>query len=457
MGLFEKFEPVSEAQWKQKIQVDLKGADYNNTLITQTPEGINIKPFYHAENSEAVSVPPRATPSRDWYVSQHIYGGNADAANRKIKNILVRGAQGVIIKLPNKEINLRALFEDLPERGIQVHPEYLDTEVFHQINKITPRAYLHIDPIYRLAKTGNWFTDREKDLEAIVEFVLKYEGVFSNLTINTSTYQQAGANTVQELAYFLAHLNEYLNAMDQVGRISAFAKAKKKVNIDTAIGGNYFMQIGKYRAYRVLTRTLGDVYKLDLDAYITATPSLRNKSLLDYNNNMLRTTTECMSAILGGTDTLANLPYDAFFNKENEFGDRIARNQLLLLKEEAYFNEVSNPADGAYYIESLTKELVDKSLTLFKEIEKGGGFISALHEGTIQRKIAESAQEEQQKFDKAERVLVGVNKYKEAQPMLKKQYDVLPFLKIDPRKTLIKPIVEKRLAEEQEKEMMQRL
>jgi methylmalonyl-CoA mutase len=215
--------------------------------------------------------------------------------------------------------------------------------------------------------------------------------------------------------------------------------------------------MAKYRAYRILTKTLGDVYGIDLGCYITASPSLRNKSLMDYNVNLLRTTTECMSAVLGGADTLCNIPYDTFFNKENEFGDRIARNQLIILKEEASLNQIGNAADGSYYVDTITKQLVEKALEIFKEIEKAGGFIQSLFEGTIQRKIKESAQQEQQDFNNGNRVLVGVNKYPNAALSLQKEYEILPFVKMNPRKTLVQPVIARRLTEELEKSEMKKL
>ncbi len=122
---------------------------------------------------------------------------------------------------------------------------------------------------------------------------------------------------------------------------------------------------------------------------------------------MLRTTTECMSAILGGADAVSNLAYDALYHKDNEFGDRFSRNQLLVLKHESYFDKVANPADGSYYIENLTQQLSEKALALFKDIEVNGGFITQLIEGTIQRKIQESASKEQELFDSGKEILLG--------------------------------------------------
>jgi len=161
-----------------------------------------------------------------------------------------------------------------------------------------------------------------------------------------------------------------------------------------------------------------------------------------------------MSAILGGADAVANLAYDAIYHKDNEFGDRISRNQLLVLKHESYFDKVNNAADGAYYIESLTEQLAEKALLLFKDIEANGGLITQLIEGTIQRKISESAAKEQEAFDNGREILLGTNKYPNKNDKMKHDLELYPFVKQNPRKTLITPVIEKRLAEKLEQERL---
>jgi len=161
-----------------------------------------------------------------------------------------------------------------------------------------------------------------------------------------------------------------------------------------------------------------------------------------------------MAAILGGANGIANLAYDALYHKDNEFGDRIARNQLLVLKHESYFDKVNNAADGSYYIETLTEQLAEKALELFKDIEKNGGLISQLIEGTIQRKINESAQKEQELFDSGKEVLLGTNKYPNKNDQMKNDLELYPFLKQNSRKTLVTPIIEKRLPEKLEQERL---
>ena len=290
-----------------------------------------------------------------------------------------------------------------------------------------------------MVKDGNWFENLEKDFEKLNQIASKTTIPF--LTISSGIYQNAGANMVQQLTYILAQVNEYFNRVTNLNQ---------PITIEVSVGTNYFFEIAKLRALRLLFNTLAKEYNHNADCHIIATPTKRNKTLYDYNVNMLRTTTECMSAILGGADSIANLPYDALYHKDNEFGDRIARNQLLVLKHESYFDKVNNAADGAYYIESLTEQLAEKALLLFKDIEANGGLITQLIEGTIQRKISESAAKEQEAFDNGKEILLGTNKYPNKNDKMKHDLELYPFVKQNPRKTLISPIIEKRLAEKLE-------
>jgi methylmalonyl-CoA mutase len=251
------------------------------------------------------------------------------------------------------------------------------------------------------------------------------------------------------LAYGLAHANEYLNHFDPSKQ-----NASPPITFTVAVGSNYFFEIAKIRALRMLFASLASAYNTPTTCHIIALPSRRNKTLYDYNVNMLRTTTECMAATLGGANSVCNLPYDALYHKSNEFGERIARNQLLILKNESYFDAVSNPADGSYYIETLTNQLAEKALELFKSIEKGGGLLSQLKEGTLQKKIKESAQKEQDWFDEGKIVLLGTNKYPNKADQMKHDLELFPFVKTNKRKTEIAPIIAKRLSENVEQERL---
>lgn len=446
--LFNDFEKVSSKQWKNQIQYELKGADYNDTLVWESLEGIKVKPFYH--NDEDAVTTAVATQNTNFSIVQEIYVFDTEKSISKANEVLKRGAESIRFIIPSKEINVVNIINQLQQQPKAVYLQllFLDADLVEQINKeaanLAFEVFVLIDPIHQLTFDGNFYKDGTSDFEALNK--IKQKGNNINwLTVKATTYQNAGANMVQQIAYTLAHTNEYLN------RIENF---DKNITVEVAVGGNYFFEIAKLRALRLSLNALAEAYSPNITFHIIAKPTLRNKTIYDYNVNMLRTTTECMSAVLGGADAVENIAYDALYHKTNEFGDRISRNQLLILKEESYFDKVNNPADGAYYIESLTQQLAEKGLELFKDIEKNGGLISQLIEGTIQRKINESAQKEQELFDSGKEVLLGTNKYPNAQDKMAHDLELYPFVKQNPRKTLITPIIEKRLAATLEQERL---
>ncbi len=457
-NLFDEFPEVSSKAWKHQIQADLKGADYAKSLIWESPEGIKVKPFYNSEDLEA-EIPPIPGGSGNWRIGQVIYAGNTRMASAKARDVVARGVETLVFTIPSEEVSIPELVKGIALTDIQIHLDlqflssssYIDAlAAVFEGNKNTS---LNIDILGHLARSGNWFHSLEQDFtlfrQCASAFHKKAGG--SSLYIDGSLYQQAGANMVQQLAYSLAHANEYCNRIQQSDPGSA---ATHGFIFKLAVGGNYFFEIAKIRALRLLWKTLASSYGFPGECHILALPGLRNKTLYEYNTNMLRTTMECMSAILGGADTICNIPYDAIYHKDNEFGERMARNQLLILKEEAHMDKVANAADGAYYIEKITLQLAEQALALFKDVEAGGGFLQQLREHTIQKKIRESAQREQQLFNRNELVLVGSNAYRNETERMKSEVELHPFLKINARKTAIEPILEKRLAAEQEQKRL---
>ncbi|WP_178984803.1 methylmalonyl-CoA mutase subunit beta [Winogradskyella helgolandensis] len=450
-SLFNDFQPMSSKAWKQKIQVDLKGADYNDVLIWKTNEGINVKPFYHADDFKTL---PEISKSKatDWKICQAITVTDAKTANSKALDAINRGAESLIFNIESEIISIKDLFQDidLTKTNVDIKCNFLSKDYVENILDVTlsaveeSRVNIHTDIIGHLVKTGNWHNNLNDDHSKFKTIVTST----NQISINLGLYQNAGSTIVQQLAYGLAHANEYLNHLDKA--IASEAKQSLQVTFNLSVGSNYFFEIAKIRALRQLWATLASEYGVNTDCRIIATPSKRNTTIYDYNINMLRTTTECMSAILGGANVICNIPYDALFHKSNEFGERISRNQLLVLKNESYFDKVNNPTDGSYYIESLTEQLAEKALILFKNIEANGGFLSQLKEGTIQRKIKESAAKEQADFDAEKLVLLGTNKHPNSEDKMKTDLEISPFLKIKKRKTIIEPIIEKRLSEKLE-------
>src|SRR5690554_321517 len=449
-SLFKEFDEVSAKQWKQKIQYDLKGADYNKTLVWQSSEGIHVKPFYHqddfSEDFEAIPGQPKA-----WAVAQEIFVDDEAIANGIAIDAINRGAQAIVFK-SDKEFNIEALFKDFPFQKATIYftfkflSESFYTKLIDFLTTKKAKVFYNIDIIGNFARTGNWHHNQKQDHQILEASINKYSSE-SIISIDAKLYQNAGANIVQQLAYAIAHANEYLNHFKTLDKETNFT-------FQLAIGPNYFFEIAKIRALRKLYAALAKEYGVKEECHIMATPSKRNKTIYDYNVNMHRTTSECMSAVLGGADAVYNISYDSLYHKSNEFGERISRNQLLVLKHESYFDVVSNPADGAYYIENLTDEIAKKALDIFKEIEKGGGFLKQLNEGNIQRKIKESAGKEQERFDSEELKLLGTNYHANPDDRMKNDLELFPFQKKNPVKTLIEPILEKRLAEAAEQKRL---
>jgi len=435
------FEPSSAAAWKQKIQFELDGADYNENLLTKTNEGITIKPFYHLDNFEKLNIPES---NSDFKICQNITITTTNEANKKAIDATNNGANALKFS-STKPFNFNELFDCLLNKNIEFHLqlEFLNENFINKISTYLKNEtiFFNIDILGKLAKTGNWYNSLDKDFK-ILENIISKNSENNILSVDVSLYQNAGANTVQQVAYALAHANEYLTKFG--------GKIANHIQFNFAIGSNYFFEISKIRAFRHLFNLVLKTYNIQVTPIIFAEPSFRNKTIYDFNVNILRSATECMSAILGGVNTISNFSYDHIFHNENEFGERIARNQLLILKEECNFKHTQFIATNSYYIESITKQITEKALDIFKEIEASGGFLKHLKKGTIQRKIVENAKKEQQQFYKGDFVLLGTNKYPNKQDKMKGELQKNPFLKHNPKKTLIIPIIPKRLAEKLE-------
>ncbi|MGB0896208.1 MAG: methylmalonyl-CoA mutase subunit beta [Flavobacteriaceae bacterium] len=439
--LFNEFENISTAAWKQQIQADLKGADYNNTLLWKTNEGITVKPFYHKDTDNFTA----SIPSNNWKAAQSIEVNSTVDANKTALDAIDKGAEAIVFMI-SSEIDINTLLNAIDTDVIELQFQFklLSKTMAESLIELNlPKCYLNIDIIGHLAQTGNWYTSLKDDFNVIKTLVKTYPE-HNILSVDTSVYQNAGATITQQLAYAIAHANEYFNNFKD--------GVLPRIQFITSTGGNYFFEIAKIRALKLLFKTVTEAYNTsNNECTILSFPTNRNKTIYDYNVNMLRTTTECMSAILGGANTICNLPYDHIYHNSNGFGNRIARNQLLVLKNESAFNVVSNPADGSYYIETLTQQLAEKALDIFKSIEKGGGFLAQLKEGTIQRKIKESGLLEQEQFNNGDLVLLGTNKYQNANDKMKHELEKNPFINREPRKTIIAPITARRISEKSDK------
>ncbi|WP_298368122.1 methylmalonyl-CoA mutase family protein [uncultured Lutibacter sp.] len=432
----EDFEPSSSAAWKQKIQFELQGADYNKTLLKQTLEGISIKPFYHSDSFQKLNSTSKQNTAQ---LCEPINIDSEINANKKALFAIKNGANAIKFNVKNS-FNSTILFDNLLNKNITFHFNFhFLNEVFltELIQKLENEVvFYNIDIIGNLAKTGNWHSTISSDFN-IIENLLKRNASTFILGINSNIYQNAGANNVQQIAYTLAHVNEYLTKFG--------ANIASKIQFNFSIGSNFFFEIAKIKAFRYLYNLILQKYNISANAIIFCEPTKRNKTKIDLKTNIIRSTNECLSASIGGSNTVSTFLFDNLFTLNNTLSEKVSKNQLLILKKKCNIENIQNIAEEASYIESLSVQIAEKSLAIFKDIEKSGGFLSQLKNDTIQRKINENAQKEQTAFNNGTIVLTDIinlkkhNTNKPSKNKLKAGY-----------KTLITPIIEKRLTEKLE-------
>ena len=295
-------------------------------------------------------------------------------------------------------------------------------DINHIIIKKTPDININ-EIVDKFEKTkANFFIESEKfdknDLSkknstlvynqtTDVDSILAFKNINDKkirVNINSDKIKNSGANIIQEIAIMLSIANEYLQLYG--------GKIAKNISFEVNQGNNYFFEIAKVQSLRILWSLITNEYKEQIDkCIITAKPSLRNKTIKNYNNNIIRSTPECISGILGGSDFIKSVPYDILFKKNNKFSDRIKHNQLLILKNETYLDKVCNAIEGSYYIHNLIDNISKNTLSLFKKIEKKGGYINSQKSGLIFKEINKSNIKEQSLYDSNKKILVGFNKY----------------------------------------------
>ena len=437
--LFTEFPPVSTEQWEATINKDLKGADYEKKLVWKTDEGFQVRPYYRAENLQDLdylkTMPnefpyTRGTKARDnhWDIVQEVEEGDPQKANAIAVDALKRGATCVAFNAANidSEGALAALLNgiDLNTCGVQFNhvKSYLDLmKLFisyvqaHGFDKEKVQGSLNFDPlIYRLRHNKFWQSMEEDMMQAVT--LLEMNGCMKNfkvINVNGIMLHNTGATIVQELAYTLALANEYLAFCTEKGIKPE--KVASRMQLTLSVGSNYFMEIAKLRAIRLLWSIMVAQYKPECDCaykiHINTVASTWNKTIYDPYVNMLRSTTEGMSAVIGGSDSISLQPFDVAYKESDEFSRRIARNVQVILKEEAFMDRVVDPAAGSYYVENLTNSIAENAWKLFQSVEQQGGALKAVEEGTIQSSIRESCQKRDMNIATRRYILLGTNQY----------------------------------------------
>ena len=435
--LFSDFTAPTRQEWRDKIEVDLKGADYQKKMVWRTNEGFSMEPFYRKEDVEnlaLVNALPGEFPyvrgnkaaDNEWYVRQDIKCDCPKAANEKALDILNKGVDSLGFSIPGEKVSaeyietlLEGIYAECVElnfRTCQRHSLELAKLLVAYFekkgaDKTKIAGSISFDPIEKILCSGKDRSGLIAQAKELVE-VLKDFPLFRAVSVNAYKLTDAGAYSYQDLGYALAWGNEYLAAMVEAGVAPEVAAQNIKFNL--GINGVYFMEIAKIRAARMLWAQIVSQYTADKESakmHICAVTTTYNQTLFDSYVNLLRSQTEAMSAALGGVESMVVVPFDTPYETPTDFAERIARNQQLLLKEECHFGRIVDVAGGSYFIETLTKSLAEQAWKLFLDVEEKGGFLKEALAGNIQNTINETNATRHGNADKRKEFLLGTNQF----------------------------------------------
>lgn len=434
--LFDQFSPVSTETWKAKVIADLKGADFDKKLVWRTKEGFNVQPMYRAEDIENLKTTdsqPGEFPyirgtrqDNEWFIRQTIKVTTAAEANAKAKELLTKGVTSLAFKAKNdfapKEISV--LLNDIDLDKVEINIESCQNAVVAMTKALvayivenkkedTFKGSVKFNPFARLLKHG---TDFQGDIVAIAKELIEVAAPVKNLkvlSVSSNMLCNAGAYISQELGYALAWGNEWLAMMTNAGL--SVDEVAPRIKFNMGISTNYFMELSKFRAARMLWAQIVKQYGPKCDCAckinIHAITSKFNQTVFDAHVNLLRTQTETMSAALAGVDSITVTPFDAQYKEPDEFSEHLARNQQLLLKEESHLDKITDPAGGSYYVETLTVSIADVAWKQFLDIEDKGGFYAMIKTGAIQTEVQETSVKRHADIARRKESLLGTNQF----------------------------------------------
>lgn len=442
-NLFSEFPGISKKEWKDKTISDLKGADFDKKLVWRTLEGFDLQPYYTSEDLEnlhyltkfqgsMLNIEDGSQGPRFWVNREKIVVSDAVSANRAAIEGLNSGADGLIFDLTGKEnVDIKKLLNNIlplhcsvsfiaDRDAARLIKGYFTYESENHIETSQLFGSLNYDPIRNLTLKGAMARDGFNVLKDIIQ-ITDVADRFFGLTVNGSQFQNAGSALSQELAFSLSVAVEYIDRLGALGIEPE--KVIRNLEFSMSIGTDYFLEIAKLRALRVLFYKIAETYGLKDydpgDLSIHSISSRWTKTIYDPYVNMLRNTTEAMSAIIGGCNAITISPYNENFEPVTAFSKRISRNVSNMLKEESYFDKVVDPAAGSYYIENITDQMIKKAWEIFQNVENEGGFIKSFEGGKIQQQIKEVYEKRMKLASQRREIFVGTNQY----PNTKEQLD----------------------------------
>lgn len=436
--LFSEFQAPTTQEWMDKIQVDLKGADFQKRMVWRTNEGFDVMPFYRREDLadlKAVNSLPGEFPfvrgnkkdNNIWYVRQEINVDCPKAANEKALDILNKGVDSIGFKIAGKDVSkdfIATLLNGILPQYVELNfntcqrhcVELAEILVDYFKENGYPLAELkgsiNFDPISRILCNGSDKSALIAEGKALIEALAELPG-YKCVNVNSVALNNAGAYIYQELGYALAWGAEYMNALTEAG-VDA-TEAGKRIKFNMGVSDNYFMEIAKFRAARMLWAQIVKQYEPKCDCacqmHVCAFTSEYNQTIFDSYVNLLRSQTEAMSAAIANVDSIVVTPFDKPYEVPTDFAERIARNQQLLLKEEAHFDKLVDVAGGSYTVEHLTDAIAKEGWKLFLEVENAGGFLAETLKGNIQKAVNASNEKRHADAAKRKEFILGTNQF----------------------------------------------
>lgn len=434
--LFTQFPPVSYETWKAKVDADLKGVPFEKKLVWRTNEGFSVQPMYRREDiadfKTTGSLPgefPYVRGTRDnnhWLTRQEILSPDPAEANRVALDVLGKGVNslGFTVKEPTvetldvllKDINVEEVelnFSTCPRKALEFASALVEWIKARKLEKVF-RGSINYDPLKRAFRHGAPVDAKAVAAEgvAILDVVAEVPALRC-LAVNSVVFNNAGCYIFQELGYALAWGAQWMTLLTEAGVKPAVIADRIKFN--KGVSSNYFMELAKFRAARMLWAQIAEQYKpiekADCKMALHAVTSRFNQTLYDAHVNLLRSQTEAMSAALAGVDSLTVTPFDVPYKTPDEFSERIARNQQFLLKEESHLDKVADPAGGSYYVETLTVSIAKEAWKLFLEVEDKGGFFACVDNGDVQKAVNASAAKRHEDMARRKEILLGTNQF----------------------------------------------
>ena len=436
--LFSEFPPVSTEEWLEKVTTDLKGGDFEKKLVWKTNEGFKVQPFYRASDIEGLKSTdalPGEFPflrgnkksDNSWLVRQSIVVTDFKEANAKAVKLTEKGVDSFCFRIKGKDVNkenILTLIDGINPEAIEINfctcqkkslelAEIVMAEyAAKNYNAEKVQGSINFDAINTILSKGKDVENWKEIAKALIETCAAFPK-FRPISVNALSLNNAGSYIFQELGYALAWGNEYMNTLTEMG-VSADAAAKA-IKFNFGISSNYFMEIAKFRAARMLWAEIVKQYEPKCDCSCKmiahAETSSFNLTLFDSHVNLLRTQTESMSAAIAGIHSMTVTPFDKAYAEPAEFSEHLARNQQLLLKEECHLDKVVDPSAGSYYIETLTASIAEQAWKLFTDVENAGGMLEAAHAGTVQDSINASNTARHEAAAKRREILLGTNQF----------------------------------------------